>query len=92
MTARCPGSQNFSQPKPDVVKCPYCGEEAEIWTDEVKTICPSCENTVLRTQGQSCLDWCKYAKQCVGDSAYNKYIKNKSTEQKSIKKTTRRKQ
>ncbi|MGB9643048.1 MAG: hypothetical protein ACPL3Q_07620, partial [Candidatus Ratteibacteria bacterium] len=50
----------------------------EIWTDEIKVICPNCKKEVLRLQEASCLDWCKYAKQCVGDEIYNKYMKNKS--------------
>jgi predicted RNA-binding Zn-ribbon protein involved in translation (DUF1610 family) len=77
MTFKCPGSQIFSQPKPENIKCPFCGEEIEIWTDEVKAKCPNCKKAVTREQGQSCLDWCKYAKECVGDELYNKYMKNK---------------
>lgn len=77
MTFKCPGSQVFSQPQPENIKCPFCDAEAEIWTDEVTAKCPKCKKTVTREQGQGCLDWCRYAKECVGDEVYNKYMKNK---------------
>ncbi|MFH1655013.1 MAG: hypothetical protein ABH954_00165 [Candidatus Omnitrophota bacterium] len=73
----CPGAKDFKRPKPEDIKCPHCGEEIEIWTDEVKAICPKCKKEVTRKQLPSCLDWCKYAKECVGDELYNKYLKNK---------------
>jgi len=49
----------------------------EIWTDEAKATCPNCKKQVIRSTGASCLDWCKYAKECVGDEIYNKYMKTK---------------
>ena len=77
MRFKCPGSQTFSQPHPESIKCPHCGEEAEIWSDEVKTTCPKCKKTIFRGTLQSCLDWCKYAKKCVGEKIYETYMKNK---------------
>jgi hypothetical protein len=73
----CPGSSKFKQPAPENVKCPSCGGEVEIWTDEIERACPRCKNKVTREGGQSCLDWCKYAKECIGEERYNKYLKNK---------------
>lgn len=77
MIFNCPGSQKFRQPSPEMIKCPYCSGEVEIWTDEATAACPKCKNSVYREQGQSCLDWCKYAKECVGEEKYNKYMENK---------------
>ena len=74
----CPGSSKFKRPEPETIKCPTCSEEIEMWTDEIQVTCPNCKNTVMREGGASCLDWCKYAKECVGDNTYNKYIKNKA--------------
>ena len=74
----CPGSKIIRQPKPELFDCPNCGEEVEIWTDELKGTCPSCKSTVMRYQDQSCLEWCKLAKNCVGDKAYNSFMKNRS--------------
>lgn len=51
----------------------------EIWTDEVKAKCPKCKKSVVRNGGATCLDWCKYAKECLGEELYKKYLKNKKT-------------
>jgi len=75
----CPGSQKFRQPQPEIIKCPKCAQELEIWTDEIKSTCPNCKNTILRESGVSCLEWCKYAKECVGDETYTKFMQNKAT-------------
>lgn len=85
MSFKCPGSQVFSQPQPEEIKCPYCASEVEIWTDEVRAICSKCKKAVLREQMQSCLDWCRYAKECVGENIYNKYLKNKNKAKKAEK-------
>ena len=77
MLFKCPGSQKFSQPQPEIRKCPYCNTEIEIWTDEVKTTCPKCKKVVLRSQAPTCLDWCKYAKECAGKKVYDKYMRHK---------------
>ncbi len=80
MTAlfNCPGSQKFKQPEPKSIKCPTCGQEVEMWTDEIQVTCSNCKGSILRQQeGASCLDWCKYAKECVGEQTYNKYAQNK---------------
>ena len=77
MSAKCPGSAGFSQPAPEIKICPVCGEEIEIWTDEITAACSKCKVTIIREDGATCLDWCKYAKQCVGEKLYNKYLENK---------------
>lgn len=75
----CPGSKKFKRPEPENIKCPACGQETEIWTDEIQITCPNCHNKILRQQeGASCLDWCKYAKECVGEQSYNQYMNNKA--------------
>src|SRR3989338_8944999 len=84
----CPGSSKFKRPEPENIKCPTCAKDVEIWTDEIQVTCPHCKNTILRQQeGVSCLEWCKYAKECVGDATYNTYMKNKAitTKQKLLK-------
>jgi HD superfamily phosphodiesterase/predicted RNA-binding Zn-ribbon protein involved in translation (DUF1610 family) len=75
----CPGSQKFRQPEPEIIKCPSCGAEIEIWTDEIKARCPRCKEEIMRETGASCLDWCKYAKECAGPQVYDKYMQNKAT-------------
>ncbi len=70
---RCPGSMAFAQPKIELVRCPTCGDDAEVWTDEAEGKCAKCGGTVCRTTTQSCIDWCKYARDCLGDEAHKKY-------------------
>lgn len=87
MIFNCPGSKQFRQPQPEIINCPYCSKELEIWTDEVKATCPHCKKAIMRQEGASCLDWCRYAKECVGDELYHKYLQNKAitTKEKLIK-------
>lgn len=73
----CPGAKRFKQPEPEIMNCPFCHKEVEIWTDEVKINCPHCKKTIVRKQGATCLDWCNYAKVCLGDREYKEYLKNK---------------
>ncbi|MDD5006295.1 MAG: hypothetical protein PHS93_07380 [Candidatus Omnitrophica bacterium] len=77
MIFECPGAKLFKQPQPEIIKCSFCCGEVEIWTDEVKAVCPSCGEILTREQTQSCLDWCKFAKECVGGQLYEKYLNNK---------------
>jgi hypothetical protein len=70
---KCPGSMSFTQPKPEVVKCADCGADVEIWSDEATGTCLSCSKTVIRSETQSCVDYCKYAKECLGDDKFKQY-------------------
>jgi len=77
MIFACPGSQKFKIPYPETVKCAVCGNDAEVWSDEFSGKCDRCGQTVIRSSGQSCLDWCKYAEKCIGKEKYGKYVKSK---------------
>jgi DNA-directed RNA polymerase subunit RPC12/RpoP len=44
MVDKCPGSTGV--PKPSYRKCPKCGAQVEIWSDEEKTKCPKCGATL----------------------------------------------
>jgi hypothetical protein len=70
---RCPGSLVFMQPKPDMIPCVACGADTEIWSDEAEGKCPSCGATVVRYASQSCVDWCKHARECLGEDKYKQY-------------------
>lgn len=69
----CPGSSSFAQPTPESVACPDCGAEVEIWSDEATGECPACKKAVIRQATQSCIDWCRYAQQCLGDEKFRQY-------------------
>jgi hypothetical protein len=70
---RCPGSLVFMQPKPEIFPCTTCGADTEIWSDESEGHCAACGATVVRYAGQSCVDWCKHARECLGDDKYKRY-------------------
>ncbi|MBL7077939.1 MAG: hypothetical protein ISS31_10775 [Kiritimatiellae bacterium] len=76
---RCPGSSALAQPRIEIVKCPACGGDAEVWSDEPSGTCTACGATAMRTSTQSCLDWCKYARECLGDEKYKQYESMKAT-------------
>ena len=75
---RCPGSMAFAQPRIEIVRCPHCGDDAEVWTDEAEGKCRKCGQAVIRTATQSCIDWCKYARDCLGDEGHKKYQEMKT--------------
>lgn len=79
MIFNCPGAKRFKQPEPEIIKCPSCGRDLETWSDEIQAACPHCKKAFMREpKGASCLDWCKYARECVGEQLYDKYLLNKS--------------
>jgi HD superfamily phosphohydrolase YqeK len=75
----CPGAKLLRQPKPEIYTCPTCGGEVEIWTDEIRGYCSNCKKAVLKDTSTSCLDWCQYGKDCVGEEVYSKYMENKAS-------------
>jgi len=70
---RCPGSSVFAQPKPEALLCPDCGAEIEIWSDEALGRCPQCRKSIIRSESQSCVDWCKHARECLGEEKFRQY-------------------
>ncbi len=48
MADRCPGIT--PSPKPTHKKCPKCGADVEIWTDEKSAKCPKCGTRVRREE------------------------------------------
>jgi hypothetical protein len=74
----CPGAKFLRQPKPEIFECPSCGEEVEIWTDEIRGVCSNCGRVMFREGAMSCLEWCKFAQDCVGEETYDRYMKNRA--------------
>ncbi len=73
----CPGSGNIRTPIPSLIKCPGCGEEVEIWSDELKAKCTKCGATVFKENVPSCIEWCQSAKECIGEGKYNRLMGGK---------------
>jgi len=73
---KCPGSKNIKEPVPDIFTCPNCGAEVEVWTDEHIRRCSSCGKSVVREMDSAwCIQWCQYAKECIGIEKYEELLK-----------------
>ena len=73
----CPGAMRIKDPVPEFFNCTKCGAEVEIWSNENFRRCETCGSLMQREQVPTCIDWCKYGKECVGEEAYNKYMEAK---------------
>lgn len=69
MNLRCPG-QDDKNIKAEILTCGSCGYKVEIFSDEVKLRCPKCKGLVCKERLPSCIDWCKFARQCIGEDKY----------------------
>jgi hypothetical protein len=76
----CPGSREIRTPYPEELKCVFCGELCEIWSDEPETKCKACEKTIDRDMKPSCLEWCPAAKECVGLEKYERLMRARPKE------------
>jgi ribosomal protein S27AE len=68
----CPGSANLKTATLAVKKCPRCGEEIEIFSNEVSAACGRC-GFVVYNDLASCIRWCRYAEECVGPEIARKF-------------------
>lgn len=50
--------------------CPRCGQIIELFSIDTEVPCDNC-GFVAYNDTLSCVQWCKYAKQCVGEEMYN---------------------
>ncbi len=70
----CPGAANIKgTPTLDVKICPQCGEEIELFSTDVTQPCKCC-GFVAYNNIMSCIKWCQYARDCVGDEMYEKLM------------------
>jgi ribosomal protein S27AE len=76
MLYRCPGAANIRTPTLTVRKCPQCGEGIEIFSNDIAVKCSRCGFTVYNDI-QSCIRWCKEARECLGDEMYRKLMEKK---------------
>ncbi len=77
MFEQCPGASNIRTPTIELKKCPQCGEEVEMFSTDMQMDCPKCGFTVYNNL-ESCIQWCKYAKECVGEEVYERLMKRAS--------------
>jgi len=79
MVDQCPGAVNIRMPRLEVKNCPKCNEEIEIFTNEASAKCSNC-GTVIYNDLLSCVQWCDYANECVGEETYNRLMEQLSQE------------
>ena len=73
MLARCPGADRLrGAPTITEKACPQCGQEIEIFSIDTHAVC-GC-GFVAYNDAQSCIKWCNYARDCVGEEIYNKFM------------------
>ena len=78
MMDQCPGAANLRTPTLEIKKCPECGEEVEFFSTDQKVRCIKCGFTMYNDLG-SCIQWCQYAKKCVGEEIYDQFMNNPKT-------------
>ena len=50
-------------------RCPRCGSLIEIFSVDTEAVCENC-GQVIYNDTLSCVQWCQYARKCVGDEMY----------------------
>ncbi|MCK4222354.1 MAG: phosphohydrolase [Dehalococcoidia bacterium] len=69
MDSRCAG-QDFGNLRVSLYKCPNCGAEVEVFSDETKVKCHKCGEEICRDRVPACIDWCASARQCLGEERW----------------------
>ena len=77
MVEQCPGAANIRMPRLEIRDCPKCGDEIEIFSNEATAKCSKC-GFVIYNDLLSCVQWCEYAKECVGEEAYERAMQHLS--------------
>jgi NADH pyrophosphatase NudC (nudix superfamily) len=83
MLDHCPGAANLRTPTLSIKKCPQCGEEVELFSNDISVKCRTC-GFVVYNEIESCIQWCKHARECVGGEMYRTLMDRKNAEQKNI--------
>ena len=54
--------------------CPQCGHEIELFSIDTQIACEHC-GFIAYNDTLSCVQWCKHAKECVGEEMYAQMMK-----------------
>ena len=54
--------------------CPQCGELIEMFSIDTQMTCEKC-GFIAYNDTLSCVQWCQYARKCVGDEMYEVMMK-----------------
>lgn len=74
MLDHCPGAANLRTPTLTIRKCPQCGEEVEVFSNDAAVKCSRC-GFVVYNDMESCIQWCRHAKECLGNGVYGKLVR-----------------
>ncbi len=74
MIFQCPG-QDGRRIRIRDIQCPGCRYMVEIFSDELKRRCPQCRKWVYQENLPSCVDWCKLARECIGETRWKELNK-----------------
>lgn len=66
MKHACPG-QEFRKLTVGLYRCPGCGAEVEIFSNETRVKCHQCGAAVHKEELPSCIQWCASARECIGE-------------------------
>jgi DNA-directed RNA polymerase subunit RPC12/RpoP len=69
MAVSCPG-QDGRNLSASLHKCPDCGAEVEMFSDEVRVKCRSCGSIVYKESVPTCVEWCAKARECLGEERW----------------------
>ena len=61
--------------------CPRCGHEIEIFSIDVDAVCEHCGFKIYNDT-LNCVQWCPYAKDCVGEEMYEHLMAVKESQKK----------
>ena len=67
------GCQGKPQIKIMEKTCPQCGHEVEIFSIDTQVACENC-GFVIYNDTLTCVQWCKYARQCMGDEMVERLL------------------
>lgn len=82
MTYRCPGADNIRTPTLTTKTCPVCGAEIDLFSIDMQAVCEKC-GFVAYNDTKTCLKWCAYARECVGDVIYERFMADQEAAQPS---------
>ena len=67
----CPGASGIrGTPTLSEKACPNCGKPIEMFSTDMQVQCVC--GFIAYNDIQSCISWCKYARECVGDELYER--------------------
>ncbi len=71
-TVTCLCSDRDRKLRLGLYKCPNCGAQLEIFSDEVAVGCYECGDPVYRDgTAPPCIDWCASARQCLEEESHS---------------------